>query len=177
MRFVWIMLGLLLLLGVGAIAQPPAQATSPAASTQASAEPPVTSYSLPADKLAKAKTLYTTQVVLLIVETIYGFLVLLFLLRTRVGEKFRNWAESVRRFPFVQAFVFVPPLLLVIGAANLPVDIYQHHMYLAYGIAVQGWSSWLWDWTKGQLVQFVIFSHVVWLLYLIIRRSPRRWWL
>ena len=177
MRFAAFLLGFLLLLGVAATAQSPAQGSSPAASIQASAEPPVTHYSLPPDKLAKAKTLYTTQVVLLIVETIYGFLVLLFLLRTRVGETFRNWAESVSRFRFVQAFIFVPPLLLVIAAANLPFDIYQHHMYLAYGIAVQGWGSWFWDWTKGQLVQFIIFSPVVWILYLIIRRSPRRWWL
>ena len=177
MRFAAFLLGFLLLLGVAATAQSPAQGSSPAASIQASAEPPVTHYSLPPDKLAKAKTLYTTQVVLLIVETIYGFLVLLFLLRTRVGETFRNWAESVSRFRFVQAFIFVPPLLLVIAAANLPFDVYQHHMYLAYGIAVQGWGSWFWDWTKGQLVQFIIFSPVVWILYLIIRRSPRRWWL
>src|SRR4051794_23434068 len=105
MRFAAFLLGSLLLLGVAATAQSPVQGSSPAASSQASAEPPVTHYSLPPDKLAKARTLYTTQVVLLIVETIYGFLVLLFLLRTRVGETFRNWAESVSRFRFVQAFI------------------------------------------------------------------------
>jgi Zn-dependent protease with chaperone function len=143
---------------------------------QTSAGQTVTHYTLPPDKLAKSKTLYTTQVVLMIVETIYGFLVLLFLVRGRIGSRFRNWAESVTRFRFVQAFLVVPPILFILSALNLPFDVYAHKTYLEYGISVQGWLSWFWDWAKGELVQFVLFSPVIWLLYLIIRRSPRRWW-
>lgn len=155
-----------------ASAQTPATSEHP----QTSAAQTVTQYVLPPDKLAKAKTLYTTQVVLMIVETIYGFLVLLFLVRGRVGSKFRNWAESVTRQRFVQAFLIVPPMLFILSALNLPFDIYGHKTYLEYGISVQGWGSWFWDWTKSQLVQFAIFSPVIWLLYVIIRVSPRRWW-
>jgi Zn-dependent protease with chaperone function len=70
----------------------------------------------------------------------------------------------------------VPPLLLLLAVLNLPFDIYQHHTYLQYGISVQGWGSWMWDWAKSQLVLFAIFSPITWLLYLIIRVSPRRWW-
>lgn len=152
------------------------QSAAPSDHAQITAGQTVTQYTLPPDKLAKAKTLYTTQVVLLIVETIYGFIVLLFVVRGRLGTTFRNWAEAVSRFRFVQAFIVVSPLLLLLGALNLPFDIYQHHTYLQYGISVQGWGSWLWDWAKSQLVLFAIFSPITWLLYLIIRVSPRRWW-
>lgn len=136
----------------------------------------VTHYSLPAAKLEKARSLYVTQIVLLIGSTIYGFLVLLFIVSGKLGVKFRNWAEAISRFRFVQAFVAVPLLLFLLAVLNLPFDLYQHHVYLRYGISVQGWESWVWDWAKSQLVLFAIFSPVIWLLYLIIRRSPGRWW-
>jgi Zn-dependent protease with chaperone function len=172
MRLASTLVCLTLILACAAVSQ----TTAPSDHSQASAGQPITQYTLTPDKLAKAKTLYTTQVVLMIVETIYGFLVLLFLVRGRVGSGFRNWAESMTRFRFVQAFLVVPPILFILSALNLPFDIYGHKTYLEYGISVQGWGSWFWDWTKSQLVQFVIFSPVIWLLYLIVRRSPRRWW-
>jgi hypothetical protein len=77
------------------------QSVTPSDHRQTTSGQSVTQYTLPPDKLAKAKTLYTTQVVLLIVETIYGFIVLLFVVRGRLGTTFRNWAEAVSRFRFV----------------------------------------------------------------------------
>jgi len=41
---------------------------------------------------------------------------------------------------------------------------------------VQGWGSWGWDWVKAQLISIVIFTILIWILYLVIRRSPGRWW-
>jgi len=32
-------------------------------------------------------------------------------------------------------------------------------------------------WTKAELVQIIIATLLIWLLYAIIRKSPRRWWL
>jgi STE24 endopeptidase len=161
-----------LLLPAAALAQPPAASDHP----QVSAGQTITQYTLSPEKLARAKALYTTRIVLMVAGTIYGFVVLVFVVRGRVGSKFRNWAESVTRWRFVQAFLVVSPLLFILAVLNLPFDIYGQKTYLEYGISVQGWGSWFWDWTKSQLLQFAIFSPVVWLLYLIIRKSPRRCW-
>src|SRR5262249_13573714 len=38
------------------------------------------------------------------------------------------------------------------------------------------WRSWFWDWTKGELITVIVGVFAVWILYSIIRRSPRRWW-
>jgi len=35
----------------------------------------------------------------------------------------------------------------------------------------------LWDWTKSELILLVCAVPLVYLLYAVIRRSPRRWWL
>ena len=47
---------------------------------------------------------------------------------------------------------------------------------MSYGLSVQGWGSWFWDWTKGELIGTVIATLFVWGLYAFLRRSPRRWW-
>src|SRR5262249_3490491 len=78
---------------------------------------------------------------------------------------------------FVQSILFSPPLLLTMAVLSLPLDIYGEVVEKRYGISVQSWGSWTWDWIKGQLVSCVIGTILIWLLYLVIRSSPRRWWL
>jgi STE24 endopeptidase len=45
-----------------------------------------------------------------------------------------------------------------------------------YGLSVQGWGSWFWDWTKEQFLAVVLGIVLVSILYAVIRSSPRRWW-
>ena len=97
------LLALVLMAPVGGVSQ-----TSPVSQPQASAgEPTLTHYSLPPEKLEKAAALYRTQVVLFLAGSLYGFVVLLGLLRFDIGPRFRNIAERVTRFRFVQAYIFV----------------------------------------------------------------------
>jgi len=98
------------------------------------------------------------------------------LIAVGVAPRFRALAERVSANRFVQALVFVPLFLVVWQILELPVDAYGHHLSLAYDQSVQGWGSWFWDWSKGQLVGLVIATPLVWLLYGILSRSPRRWW-
>ena len=72
--------------------------------------------------------------------------------------------------------VFSPLLWLTIAFLTLPLDIYGEAVEKRYGISVQSWGSWSWDWIKGQLISLVLGTILVWLLYVVIRRSPRRWW-
>lgn len=172
MRAASILLFLTLLLSSNGFGQ-----TQPASSQPGvSAEPTVTQYSLPPEKLAQAKALYTTSNVLMVVGMAWSFLVLLAILGLRIGPRYRNWAEAVSRFCFVQAWIYVPLLLLTLAVLQLPLDMYGHHVSLAYGLSVQHWGSWFGDWAKGQLVLYVIAALVLWLMYFIIRVSPRRCW-
>src|SRR5580704_15636061 len=116
----------------------------------------VTEYSLPPDKLAKAEALYTTRTVLYLFGMVFGIAVLLVLLQLRVAPIFRDLAERLSRNSFVQVLVFVPLLMLLIAVISLPVDIYHHHISLAYGLSVQSWGSWAGDWCKSQGVAIVI---------------------
>src|SRR4029077_4927221 len=54
--------------------------------------------------------------------------------------------------------------------------IARHWVSLKFGLSIQRWPSWFWDWTKGQMIAVVLGTLLVWLLYSVIRHSPRRWW-
>jgi len=139
-------------------------------------EAPITEYRLPPDKLAKSEALYRTQTVMLVVDTLYGIVVLTILLMFGISRRFRDWAERASRRRFVQAIIFAPLLLLTMDVLSLPLSIYGHHLQQSYGLSVQGWGSWFWDWTKAEIVATLIGTLLVWGLYAFLRRSPTRWW-
>src|SRR5512146_319753 len=130
------------------------QQGSPETGPQASSQAPITHYSLPPDKLAKAEALYHIDVAMFLAGSFYGFAILILFLHFHVGPRFRKIAERATRFRFAQAYIYVPLLLFALAVLNLPFDLYGHHVSRAYGISVQGWGSWFWDWTKGQLVSY-----------------------
>jgi Zn-dependent protease with chaperone function len=103
--------------------------------------------------------------------------VLLGVLYSGISEPFRNWAERASSWMIVQAFIFVPLLLITLDIFEWPLAAYQHRISLQYGLSVQGWGSWFGDVIKGDLVSIVLFSFVFLGLIWLIRVSPRWWWL
>jgi Zn-dependent protease with chaperone function len=137
----------------------------------------ITAYTLPADKLAKATALYDTEVRLLIVDTIYGFLLLFFFLYARVSAHFRDIAERAIRRRVWQAVIFAPLFLFVYWLLNLPIDMYGHHVSLSYGLSVQQWPSWFADRAKSLAIELIVGTLIIMGAYALMRRSPRNWWL
>lgn len=157
-------------------AAPAPSASSSPAAAQANPATQTTQYTLPPDKLAKSKALYDLRGKLRIIDTVYSLLVLLALLALGIAAKYRDWAEHVSKYRFVQALIFVPLLLLTLTVLGLPLDAYQQKISLQYGLSVQGWGSWFGDVLKGQLVSLIILTPVIWLFVTLIRWSPRWWW-
>jgi len=136
----------------------------------------LTEYRLPPELLEKSEALYRTRMLTFVAGTVYGILLLIALLYFRVGARYRNWAERASSRRFVQALVFVPLLSITVDALSLPIGIYGHSLSLNYGLSVQGWGSWFWDWIKNELIGIVISTLLIWGLYAILRRWPQRWW-
>ena len=150
-------------------------ASAPATSQQTS-EKEVTAYTLPPDLYRKARDLGRFHARFAWIDFFYGIFVLWVILYWRFGPQFRDWAESVSRNRFLQAAIFAPLLLLTIAILGLPSDIYENSVERKYGLSIQSWGSWFWDWTKGQFLGIVLGIIVVSILYAVIRSSPRRWW-
>ena len=137
----------------------------------------ITEYKLPPERHQLAHELNRKYFAFRLVSIVYGIGVLLLLVFTKVGPKLRDVAESISSKRFVQALVFTPLLVVTLALFQLPADAYVHRMSVAYGLSIQGWLSWFFDWTQQQLFTIVGANLFVWLLYWVIRRSPRRWWL
>ena len=157
------------------------QASSASASQAAQAPPQraerrVTAYTLPPDLYKKAHRLGQIAFWGQLITIIYSLTALCLILKWGLGPKFRDWAEQTASAHFFQAAIFAPLFILTFDSFLLPISVARHWVSLKFGLSIQGWPSWFWDWTKGQMIAIVIGTLLVWLLYAVIRQSPRRWW-
>lgn len=135
-----------------------------------------TAYTLPPDKLAKAIEYARARNRLYFIAAAWGFLVLAAILYARLAPRYRDWAERITRRRIFQAYVFAPLLLLTIDLLNLPIAMRYHQLAVRYEQSIEPWGPWLWDWAKGEAIDLLVSGFLVWLLYALVRRSPRRWW-
>ncbi len=173
--FIFAMLG-----GAGiAAAQPASADPQNPGETQAQTAPRLHSeqaYSLPPDKLAKAKTLNRIRLGLDIGGSLWGLLFLGWLLASRNAARLEHWAQRVAGRRWVQGLLFFAVYILISALAGLPIDMIGHTVSRHYGISVQGWGGWFGDQGKGlALAEIGIF--ILLLFNWIVRRWPRRYWL
>ncbi len=175
------LVAILVFLGVPLLAhaqvpgEPPPPGSSPVQVDAANASAP-REYSLSPERATQATGYAQARRRIYFLDFTCGLVALLLILRWRVGVTFRRWAEVVSRRRILQAAIFTPLLLALLEVVGLPAAIARHWLALRYGISVQGWSSWFLDLGKGSLLQFALGILLVWLLYAVMRRSPRRWW-
>lgn len=153
--------------------QPPAPAQASAGAAPPSSEPvPVPPPS------EKAMRYYRSGNVLWVIATIWGLLVPALLLFTGISARLRDAARTVGRNWFFTVAVYGILFTLVMAVLTLPLDYYtdfvrQH----AYGLSDQTAAKWWGDQAKGLIVGCVAIALFLWIPYLLVRKSPRRWWL
>jgi STE24 endopeptidase len=134
-------------------------------------------YTLPPDKLQRAIEYAHAGYWLHFGSELLSIAILAAIIVTGLGVKFRDWAEAASKRRFVQALIFIPLLLFANDLLYLPANIFGQHLELKFDQSIQTWPSWLWDWTKTELITLACAIPLALLLYAVIRRSPRRWWL
>jgi STE24 endopeptidase len=150
-----------------------------AQAAQASAQPAerkITAYTLPPDLYKKAHTFGQIAFWLQLLTVFYSLIVLWLILIWRLAAKYRDWAENTSSAHFIQAAIFAPLFILTFDIFLLPVAIARHFVSLKFDLSIQAWPSWFWDWAKLQMIAIVVGTLLVWILFTVIRRSPRHWW-
>ena len=168
---------LLALAAAPPLAEPLPAAPPPFPTPAVSSAPAPSEFTLTPERRAQAIAYARARYRLHFVSFAWTVGVLLAILKARLAPRFRDRAERASRRRFGQAAVFVPLLLVTQSVLELPPAVYGQHLSRSYGQSVQGWGSWFWDGTKGLLVALVVAIPLVWLLYGMLRKSPRRWWL
>ena len=138
--------------------------------------PKTEQYTLSQDRYAKAVAYSRARYILYFVSYVAGVLVLVLLLSLGIVAKFRDFAERVTGNRWLQGLLFVPLLIATLDLCDLPIHLYGHTLSLRYEQSVQGWGSWFWDWSKSELLGLGFAVVLVFLLFAVMRWSPRRWW-
>jgi Zn-dependent protease with chaperone function len=174
MSFAKILIAILLLTPVPSAFQAQSSTDSQANARSSSSE--IIEYSLPPDKLQKSHALYLEAIRFNIIETIYGFLLLVALLYFGVAAYFRNFAEKKSPNKWLQGLIVFPLFLITTSVLTIPGEVYHQRVRLAYGLSVQSWASWWGDWVKTLVLATTLETVLLLLLYAMIRRSSKRWW-
>lgn len=146
-------------------------------STLAPKEAPAPAYNLSGDKLRKAIEVSRIRAVLHFIGAGWSIAAMLILIILGVPAKFRDWALAATTNRWLQCLIFFPLFALTLTLISLPVDVYAQHVQRIYGLSVQSWPGWIWDQTKEFLIFLATFYLPMMLLFLVLRRSPQRWWL
>ena len=154
----------------------PSQAAPAASATSQTTPAQVQGYTLTPDQEAKAIAYAHARHELYFLDAAYGLVLLVMILQFRIAPKYRDWAAQWTDNDFGQLILFSPMLFLTTDVLSLPIGIWEHRLALQYQQSIQGWDSWLADWAKGEGVEISIATLMVWILFAVIRKSPRKWW-
>ncbi|GAC1624419.1 MAG: M48 family metallopeptidase [Candidatus Acidiferrum sp.] len=134
-------------------------------------------YTLSHERYEKATAYSRAGYTLYFVSAFYGVLMLVLILRLGIAASLRDVVQRATENRALQAAIFAPLLILLMALLNLPLRIYWHKLSLRYEQSVQDWGPWLGDWAKGELLAIGMAAGMGMILFALIRRSHRRWWL
>ena len=154
-----------------------ASTTPTEAAATAAAKADHTAYTLSPEKTAKAIELSHFYDTLYFVRDGWGILSLFLILHLGIAARIRNVTENLSGHRWVQGPAFAALFLLTYTLANLPVLMLGHWKSFKEGFSVEHWGPWLGDQGKTFVVDGLMLSLFVMLLFWIIRKFPRRWWL
>jgi len=132
---------------------------------------------LPPDKLAAAIALSHTRAALYFGGTAWLLLSLWILVRVGAGAGIARLAARISSRVWIQGLIVIPFWLIILSALEIPASLIGHSVSLRYGLSVERWLPWWIDWLKSTALTLALGIVVGTLLYALMRRSPRRWWL
>jgi len=107
--------------------------------------------------------------------TAYGLLTLWAILASGLSALLRRWVQPLR-FSLLRLLAYYVLLTLTLQTARAPLTFYGGYLLPhTYGLSSQSLGGWLGDLLKGVGVGVLTTVPVLWLLFWLIGRSPRRW--
>ncbi|MBA2874836.1 M48 family metallopeptidase [Thermaerobacillus caldiproteolyticus] len=114
---------------------------------------------------------------LFFVSVPYDWLVYFGVLGLGVSKVLQTCATRATKLFVLQVALYVFWLSLIVMALTLPLDFVSYRISRAYDISTQPVSSWLRDELIDFFVNYVLTFFIVTVLYGLIRRFEKRWWL
>jgi STE24 endopeptidase len=122
---------------------------------------------------------YRSGNIIWIVEHLLALGIPALILFSGLSARLRSVASAIGRGHFYPTLVVYLTLLsLMLFVIHLPLSAYVGYVREhAYGLSTQKLSKWIGDELKGQAVGLIVGALVIWVPYLLLSRSPARWWI
>lgn len=173
--------GLFALLLAPPVDPPVAAQAPPAAPTAAAAAPsaaPETDPVAVPEPTPEAMRYYRSGNIVWVVDVLLGLLVPALFLFTGLSSRIRDLARRVGRKWFFTIAAYFVLFALASWVLTLPWSYYTEFVRQhAYGLSNQTLGKWASDTLKGLLVGLLVGVLFVWVPFLLLKKSPRRWWL
>lgn len=174
MRALLLAAGLLLTVSAVAQAQTPDTSTPADASAITSSPVPVP-VPEPSDK---AMAYYRSGIAWWLFDIAWGLALPALVLFTGFSARMRTWAQRIGRKWFFVIGIYFVLFSLVTFVLDLPRAYYEDFVRQhAYGLSNQTFQKWATDSVTALLVSLVAGVLFLWVPYLLLRKSPQRWWL
>ena len=133
---------------------------------------------IPADKMARSDAYFEGGYWMILWDFLYGVVVALLLLNLRCSARMRDLAERVTRFKPVHTFVYWLQYIVLTTVLFFPLTVYENYFREhKYGLATQTFGPWMLDQIKNLGVDAVLLGLLAMLLFGVVRRLPRTWWI
>jgi STE24 endopeptidase len=133
---------------------------------------------IPAEARTRSDAYFEGGYWLILWDFLYGAILAIVLLQLGWSAGMRNMAERLTRFKPLQTLIYWAEYLVVVTILGFPLTVYEGYIREhKYGLATQTFGPWLSDEFKALLVGIVLGGIIVMMLFGVVRRFPRTWWI
>ncbi len=126
----------------------------------------------------KTLRFYHSGNVLWMVKTFWALFVPALILFRGFSARLRNWARAIGRKWFFIVGVYFALYLVVEYVLDFPLSYYAGFVRPhEFGLSNQSFGQWFGDSLKALMVAVVMGMLFLWVPFLLLEKSPRRWWL
>jgi len=111
-------------------------------------------------------------------DFLYGAVIALILLRFRWSAAMRNLAERITRFGPLRTAIYWVQYIVLVSILGFPLAVYEGYFREhQYGLATQTFWPWMGDQAKGLFLDVIFGAILTMILFGIVRKLPRTWWI
>lgn len=125
----------------------------------------------------QAMRYYKSGNILWIFQEAWPLLIFSLFLMTGFSGKLAKFSKKLGKNWFFTIAIYLIFFVLLFELLFLPLDFYAGYLREhAYGLSVQSLGRWFSYYGKGSLLVLISAMLFVWVFYLLLKKSPRRWW-
>ena len=115
---------------------------------------------------------------LILWDFLVGLLVAWLLLGTGLSTRLRDFNEKLIRFKWAQTALYAVEYALFTFVVTLPWALYEGYFREhQYGMSNQDMSGFMGDQLKGLVVNLILGTVALVIIYAVVRKTPRTWWI